>query len=236
MLLQSHAEIQIVTPRTLKAFAGPVLVLPDVRCVSREEARLLKSYSKSGKGLVVTAETGAYDENREKQSVNPVFALLGMGDARGGAKRGSYMDFPDCPGKAYLDLAGTGYNRAAWTGDTQTKPFTAFMQDFVGRIAGEMNYTPVVEILASPFVFTQAVEVDGKPHVFIANYRGLKGKEKARQIPEAGMKVSVPAEPGAKAYFLPFLGEKQEVNGENRDGRMFCTLPDIDKGAVFWVE
>jgi hypothetical protein len=45
MLLQSHRQFQIVTPRTLKDFTGKVLILPSVRVLSEAEARLIKDYS-----------------------------------------------------------------------------------------------------------------------------------------------------------------------------------------------
>ena len=37
LLLQSHLEFQIVTPRTLSEFHGDMLILPDARCLGKEE-------------------------------------------------------------------------------------------------------------------------------------------------------------------------------------------------------
>jgi hypothetical protein len=44
MLLQAHVESQIVTPRTLEAFRGQALILPDVRCLSDWELSLIRNY------------------------------------------------------------------------------------------------------------------------------------------------------------------------------------------------
>src|SRR5581483_8682620 len=55
LLLQAHREFQIVTPRTLGKFAGRILVLPDVREMSAEEAAQLRNYAGSGK-LIITGE------------------------------------------------------------------------------------------------------------------------------------------------------------------------------------
>ena len=49
LLLQSHLEFQIVTPRTLAKFQGDVLVLPDARRMSDLERRALRA---TGKALV----------------------------------------------------------------------------------------------------------------------------------------------------------------------------------------
>src|SRR5262249_55514789 len=58
LLMQSHLEFQIVTPRTLAGFHGDLLILPDARCLGGEELHLLKSYVGSGQTLMVTGESG----------------------------------------------------------------------------------------------------------------------------------------------------------------------------------
>ena len=54
MLLQSHREFEIVTPRTLPGFRGEVLVLPDARCLSEKEMQLLEKFAGQGKALILT--------------------------------------------------------------------------------------------------------------------------------------------------------------------------------------
>jgi hypothetical protein len=56
LLMQQHQEFQVVTPRTLSQFGGPVLVLPDVRVLGEEEKSALQQYVGSGKRLIVTGE------------------------------------------------------------------------------------------------------------------------------------------------------------------------------------
>jgi hypothetical protein len=233
MLLQSHIEFQIVTPRTLKAFSGSVLILPDVRCVSDEEAGLLKFHVKSGKGIVATGETGAYDDRRRKRSDNPVTRLGGV---QPGKKAAGVIILSDCPGKTFLKLAKSGFNSAAWKGSAGKTEFTDFMRDFIARALEGMNDPPGVEIQASPFVFTQTAEVDGKPHVFIANFKGLKGLERAVPIPEKGVRITFPAPEASSVVCIPFLGEPQTVPSEWKDGRRTCLIPEILRGAVVRLE
>ena len=66
-LMQSHMEFQIVTPRTLAAFRGDALILPDVRCLGKDEAALLKKFPKT---LVVTGQTGKYDDTGAELKAN----------------------------------------------------------------------------------------------------------------------------------------------------------------------
>jgi hypothetical protein len=77
VLMQSHLEFQVVTPRTLADFQGRILILPDVRCLGEREIESLKSYSDSGKLLAATAETGAYDESGAPRKVNSFRQALG---------------------------------------------------------------------------------------------------------------------------------------------------------------
>ena len=82
LLLENHVQFQIVTPRNLKRFRGRVLVLPNVRCLSREEAADLRNFV-SRRGRVVL--TGA--SNSQLDSLD-------------GALR-----FPERPEAAYLGRA-----------------------------------------------------------------------------------------------------------------------------------
>ena len=93
-----------------------------------------------------------------------------------------------------------------------------------------------MEVHASPFVVSQTAEVDGKPHVFLVNFKGLKSKEIAAQQPESGVTVSFPASGGAKVYVLPFLGQRTFSIVRRRQGALSCTLPDLSKAAVVWLE
>lgn len=56
------------------------------------------------------------------------------------------------------------------------------------------------------------------------------------QTPQSGVQVTVKSKSGEKGFFLPFLGEIQEVEGVRREGSLTFTLPAITKGAVFWIE
>jgi hypothetical protein len=233
MLLQSHMEFRIVTPRTLKDFSGSVLILPDVRCVSDAEAELFASLVKSGKGIISTGETGGYDQRRVKRSANPVTRLCGIQTAPGGGKA---IHIPDCPGKAFLKLARKGFNSAAWKGPAGNAEFAALRSDFITGTLKGMCGPQAVEIQASPFIFTQAAEVDGRPHVFIANFGGLKGLERAVPIPEKDIRISFPAPEASSVVCVPFLGESQTVPSEWHEGRRSCVIPEILRGAVVSLE
>jgi hypothetical protein len=53
VLLQAHRELQVVTPRTLAAFRGECLVLPNMSVLSQNEQNELRTLSEHGGRLVV---------------------------------------------------------------------------------------------------------------------------------------------------------------------------------------
>jgi hypothetical protein len=89
LLMQSHREFQIVTPRTLQEFHGEALVLPDVRVLSADEQAWLEQYSAAGKKVIVTGKTDFHST---------------------GGK--NVVSFPDCPGKAYIASLDADFDHA----------------------------------------------------------------------------------------------------------------------------
>ncbi len=239
LLLQSHLEFQIVTPRNRQNFAGDILILPDAKCLSNDELSYFEQFKRTGKRLIVTGETGKYDGSGQPLTINPLHERLGIADATQPQHANADMPFsyyPNCPGRAYYDELERAFNQHAQQGEYLDAAFYRQLTDFANELMGKLGDRPAVEIKASPFISTQIAQVNGKPHVFIANFKGLKGKENAVQIPEKDVTLSFTAKQNSKIFVLPFLGEMQEVSSEWRDGKLTCVIPEINKGAVVWCE
>lgn len=239
LMLQSHTEFQIVTPRTLDKFNGDVLILPDVKCISEQELVFLKSFIEKGNGIVVTGETGNYDITGARVEDNPIVELLGIKNPN--QKQTSdgelkYIYSPQCPGKLYADLCNYEFNNAAWKGTDDNSSIKNFRGNFVADLKNQFNYQSPITIEASPFLSTQTAIVENKPHVFIANYKGLKSDEVAKQIPEKDVLVNFTNIKEGKVFYLPYLGEKTELKSEVTDGSLSCVIPSVEKGGVIWVE
>jgi hypothetical protein len=132
------------------------------------------------------------------------------------------LRFQDCPGKAYITRLETDFEHS--TPDSQ--------QLFLNSLKPEPN----ISVVASPQVATSISQVAGKPHVFFTNFAGLRGGVTPVQTPQTGVRITIAGASKNKAYFLPFLGEVQELKAVQADGGMTFTLPEISKGAVFWYE
>jgi hypothetical protein len=237
LLLQSHLEFQIVTPRNRQAFRGDELILPDVRCLSGSELDWLQSLVRDRKALVVTGETGRYDDERRPRAENPLHELLGITDLsrqQTSATPTRFMYAPQCPGKAYYAELEGHFNDYALQEHYEGARFQKMRQQVSSEIVRLSNSRPEVEIDASPFLSTQIAEVNGKIHVFIANFKGLKSNEMAQQVPERNIRITFAGRENAKLYVLPFLGEVQELDGERSAGRITFRIPEVSKGMVAW--
>jgi hypothetical protein len=197
LLMQSHREYQIVTPRTLGSFRGKTLILPDVHILSKEETAALQKYAGSTGKIV--AKTGALSEG-----------LLGQTNV---------VHLADSPGANYIAKAESHFD------DCSPDSEKRFL-DGLGE--GE------IRVKASPMMAAQIASVDGGPHVFFANFKGLRAKENAVQIPEKHAEVTVPGK--VRGHFLPFLGEETAITGRFENGSTHFDLPEIAKGAVVWFE
>ena len=138
-----------------------------------------------------------------------------------GGNQGGITRFPDCPGKAYVTSLEAGFDQAT----------PKMQQGFLDSLPPSAG----AEISASPKVATSIARVNGETHVFLANFAGLVGGKNPVQTPQT-VTVTVPDGSGHSAYFLPFLGDTQKLEGTPNQGRVTFKLPPISKGAVFWLQ
>jgi hypothetical protein len=239
LVIHSHREFQVVTPRSLAAFKGRLLILSDVRCLGQEELDFLKSFVQAGKKLVITGETGRYDELRKPQSPNPLHAWLGIrepGRKPAGVGKQRFVYFPKSPGRQYMQQLAKEFDLAAGEGSAAGAEFEKLRESFWREVMSDFSPQELVRIEASPFVVAQIARVNGNPHVFLANFKGLRARENAKQIPEKGIRIHFPAGGGHRIYALTFLGEAREVPAERDDRGITVVVPEIEKGMVVWCE
>jgi len=238
-MLQHHLEFEIVTPRTLKDFKGEILVLSDVRCISGEELDLIEAYLKAGNALIATDQSGKYDETGMKSRTNRLKKMMketfGSNNATS-LREDQFHYYQIGPGIKYTEYCRRSFNHYAWSGDYTKSEFWKRKDELLSNLRTKFKYQPVIRIEASPYLSTQIAEVDSKLSVFMANFRGLKGDEVATQIPEENVKISFPADSGTKIFFLPFLGEKVQLQTSKENDQLICVLPPINKGGVVWLE
>jgi hypothetical protein len=87
LLLQSHQEFQVITPETLSAFHGDVLVLPNVIVLSDAEKQALNRFAGSGARVVITGH-----------------------NVTGLAASERVLAYENCPASLYLDKLGKDFS------------------------------------------------------------------------------------------------------------------------------
>ncbi|HKW19718.1 MAG TPA: hypothetical protein VJO35_19570 [Terriglobales bacterium] len=199
LLMQKHLEFQVVTPRTLAAFRGNTLVIPDARVMGNDEKSLLRNYAESGKTLVITGQDGTE---------------LGT--------RANIVRFSNRLGAEYYAKL--------------QKDFSAATPDDEKQFLDSLKPEQQIGVAAGTSVATSISSVDGNPHIYFANFTGLRGGANPVQTPQTGVKVTIRGTNTAHGFFLPFLGQVSKVDAVDSDGALTFSLPSIQKGAVFWWE
>jgi hypothetical protein len=197
LLMQTHREFQVVTPRTLANFKGEALVLPDVRELSEAERGSLKVLAEAGTRIVLTGKKAS------------------------GLPAGSgVVSFPDCPCRRY----DTSLDAELAKADPGSE------KEFLEALRGQGE----IEITASPRVASSIAMVDGKPHIFLANFDGLRGG--VNPVPTLQKGITLRARNQVTMHFLPYLGNEQHVRGSREGNDFVYRLPDVLRGGVVWIE
>jgi hypothetical protein len=143
-------------------------------------------------------------------------------DATGFANSDRISRIPVCPGKSHLTVL--------------EKHFAEGSLDNPTEFLKSLGVSSELLVEASPFIAANIAAVDGKPHVFLANFAGLVPHKIAVPSPQNNVRISVAAGKKRTLHFLPFLGEPQTVAGRETQGRLIFLLPPIERGAVVWLE
>ena len=128
--------------------------------------------------------------------------------------------FPDCPCRKYERSLDPNLEKAD---PEQAREFLATLRHY-----GE------IEITASPLVATSIAMVEGKPHIFLANFSGLRGG--ANAAPTLLKGIALRLRTRATVRFLPFLRSVQEVPGIREGDGFIYRLPEMGRGGVAWIE
>jgi hypothetical protein len=110
-------------------------------------------------------------------------------------------------------------------------------------IAGGLKLLPTeasagatsVTVLAPSTVVAHIASVNGRPTVWFANWTGLGPKESGAPVPQEGIRIGFPEGIHGRVVEIPFLGKESVLNTTEKDGRMWCILPTLYKGAIVYL-
>ena len=147
-----------------------MLILPDARCLGKQEVDYLGSYAASGKTLIITGETGKYDETGASRDSNPVHKLLGITNPAE-KKPAELHLISELPRPSILCSIAKEFDHQAASGAGGERIRQA-KESLRGRSPEVSGLQPAVQVEASPFLATQIASVGDKIEVFLANFKG----------------------------------------------------------------
>jgi hypothetical protein len=130
--------------------------------------------------------------------------------------------FAMCPGKAYVA--------------TMLRDFSAATPDTQKSFLDAVNRNATVTIEAPPELATSIAQVNGKPHFYFSNFRGLRSHENA--IPEriSNVRVKIKGASNGVLHLVPFMGEETTVTGVKQANGISYVIPALERGAVAWID
>lgn len=236
ILLQTHQEFEIITPRTLHNFTGHILILPGVKIINSTEIDLLNSYYKRGGFLVMTGETNInkkfddvtfFDKKIYKDTLINKMPIQ-YGD--------HYMYYPSNIGAEFLAKEKNDFNKYVKTGTYKGTDFNKINKDFIHQIYSFCNYEPQIEIKGSPYITANITEVKGKPYIFFTNFMGVIANKNANQIPVDSIKLIIHNQSYNLVHMQEYMKATKEIETSQNGNILSCKLPEFHKGAIVWVE
>ncbi len=237
LLIHSHLPVQIVTSRTIDKLSPKILILPDVKCISEDEAGSIKRLSESGTKFIITGDFAEYNETREKlDSTGPGENTNRLQKYFGDNRADSYIILKNNPGQKYTSAMKEELNSYFRSGSKLNK--MSFVKEaFLSELIRFTSYVPEIKIEAPLDLIASVSEKDEYTYLFLTNVRALCSTYNNPEKTPGTVRVSMPASSaGSEVYMLPFLGQKEKIETHTAANEISFTVPEIDRGAVIMIK
>jgi len=229
LLMHSHLPIQIVTSRTINELSPKILILPDVKCITNQEAESIQKLAELGTKFIVTGEFAGYNEDRV--GVRDHFQWLNQyfNDS-------NYKRLTNCPGKKYSGFMKEELNN--YFGEkADTYKMSIERTEFLKNLTSFTSFIPEIKIEA-PIDLIATTKVDEQyVYLFLYNIRGLTTVYDLDNRNIKDVKISFNNSVGTdEVYILPFLGVKEKLKTQTIANEISFTVPEIDKGTVVVIK
>jgi hypothetical protein len=237
LMMHSHLPFQIVTSRTIDKLSPKILILPDVKCISDDEAASLKALAEKGTKFIITGEFARYNENREIfNSTLPSENLSWLFEYFDQTRTDNYVQLKDCPGKSYNRQMNEELNNY-FKSNVDLNNMSGVRNNFLSDLAGLTSFIPEIKIEAPLDIIGTTSMDEEYIYIFLTNIRGISTvyDSEIRTIKE--IEINYTKTIGSdEVYMLPFLGAKEKIKTQTVDSEISFTIPEIDKGMVIMVK
>ncbi len=236
LLINSHLPFEVVTSRTIDKLSPKILILPDVKCISDDEAGAIKKLSENGTKFIITGEFANYNQDREK--LNPDSLDGNLSWLRESSVKPESVTFKlvkNNPGKKYTEVMKEELNNYFRSGSDLNK-MKSVRDEFLSELTGFTSFTPGIRIEAPvDMIVTSSTDKD-ITYLYLTNVRALSTVYDLPARTLKDIKISYPVSEGSgEVYILPFLGEKERINTQVNGNEISFTVPETDRGAVIMI-
>ncbi len=237
LLIHAHLPFQIVTSRTVNKLSPKILILPNVKCISNDEAGAIKKLSEKGSKFIITGEFAAYNEDRLKlNSISLSDNLVWLINFFRSPQSENYKLLKDCPGKLYTDGMKEELNSYFKSGNKADK-MTAVRNTFLSELSGltsfisEINIEAPIDLIATSSIGKEYI------YLYLTNIRSLCTIYDSNVGTVKDVKISFPDAVGSnEVYMLPFLGTTEQIKTRVTGDEISFTIPETGRGMVIMIK
>jgi hypothetical protein len=235
LLMHSHLQFQIVTPRTLKKFSSEVLILPDIKSISEEEINSIKTLAENKVRFIITGDAGKYDENRKIRSKN---ALEEIVERKGNEEQltgENFLYLKECPGKKYSTILLSNLNQYFYE-NKDIKEIYNIRNEFLSDLNKLELHSSKIKIDAPVDIISTTNITDDNLLIYLTNIKGIWESCDFEEISIKEIKITYDKSLGSEnVTMLPFLGEEKKIEVTNNNGELSFIVPEIKRGIVLSI-
>ncbi len=237
LLIHSHLPLQIVTSRTIENLSPEILILPDVKCISENEAGSIKKMSRNGTKFIITGEFAEYNENREKLDSSELGSNLSwLRQYFSEPSSGNYKIVKNNPGKKYTAAMKEELNNYFRSNGELTE-MSSVRDQFLSEITGFTSFDPDIKIDAPIDLIAAYASNEEYLYLYLTNVRALAVAYDMPVRTLNDVKITCPAAvAGGEVYMLPFLGDKEKIKTRVTGKKISFTVPELGRGAVIMIK
>lgn len=236
LLMNNHVDFQIVTPRTLHAFKGKLLILDNIKCVDNREIQSFRSLLRRGTKFLVTGNSLSYDDNRVLRLGDYLKTLFGVEDTSNDLKKGEVLYMTGDPGMTYYTLADSmmdGYFNGNQNDGNKLKKYCGL---FGEKLSAFCDTAPAVRVHAPLRVISFVSDTRSKTYINLMDVRQLSTVSKGPENPDRITISYKKTLGGPWVRVTPFLGDTCIIQAESKGGDYSFQLPNFSRGAVVWLD
>lgn len=237
ILMNSHLPYQIVTSRTIEKLSPEILILPDVKCLSDDEIKSIMLLAENGTKFILTGEFAKYDDNRELRSENVSEKLIDASSKILEEGKSNVFFFEGYPGRNYSEKIRGNLNEYFNDKQSDLSELQKLRDSFIASIVDFTEFKSDIKTEAPIDIIVSSNVTKEYIYLYLLNIRGIcevceLDNKKIRNI-----NISFNKNFGSEeVYILPFLGEMERINTNQKNDTINFTLPEIERGTVILIK